>query len=126
MNIQDHDVRKQLDELVSLNQKLLNQNEEVKQENADLRKIKDELTHQLAAEGRLAALRTENAELRKRLAAANTGHVSPSTTSAYDQLAELARERATHEGVTFEKAFSTVTIERPELYEQHRAEMRGS
>lgn len=126
MNIQDHDVRKQLDELVSLNQQLLDQNEEVKQVNADLRKANEELSQQLASEGRLAALRAENAELRKRLAAAGAGHAQPATTSAYDQLTKLAQERATREGVTFEKAFSTVTAEQPELYEQHRAEMRGS
>lgn len=114
----DAETKKQIDELVELNRQLLARVEESEAEN-------EELTKQLGAAEDIAELRAENAELRKQLTAGVTAPLS-TTTAAYVRLAKLATERAAHEGVTFEKAFTKVAADQPGLMQQHRDEMRRS
>lgn len=114
----DTERQRQIDELVELNKQLLTQNEELKAEH-------EELTRQVTAGEQLAALQSENAELREQLAAASAGVAKRhSATAAYDRLAELAGDHAARTGVTFEKAFAKVAAEQPGLMQQHRDELR--
>ncbi len=114
----DTETQKQIDELVEINKQLLAKHEE---QAATITKLQDDIDDLQKAED-IADLRAENAELKKQLAAGATA--PPSTaTPAYTKLAKLATERAAHEGVTFEKAFTKVVAEQPGLMQQHRDEM---